>query len=308
MIRTPSFVSAWIALASLIAWTGSTRQEPSIEPALKSEPTYPTFAPFTSSRMFSVLIGDPATLDFEAKAKELDKLVAARKAAKDAVAEFTGKKPDGPSAFLEPRVPDAARTSLPLLPAALMKLEPLWGAGGWSPEQLAAAQDVARFVATLPNGPELSFVAGKQADNGAELRSLVEWYRSQIAKPELYAAMIATFDDGPFAGLPYEPRGPLEPVQTLDLGEKVKLHLCRVDRPKEPFVLQVLRDKKVLWSRVVSGGPDESVRKVELRGQPQDLGDYGWKVFLTVAWSQGVEAGYLYLDADGKLLFYFLSW
>jgi hypothetical protein len=120
--------------------------------------------------------------------------------------------------------------------------------------------------------------------------------------------MIPTFDDGPFAGLPYDAPRPLTTTESQRLEDGTEIRLCNVGRPKEPWVLQAVHENKVLWSRVLSASPDPSVEKAELRSKPQRIGPYGWKVFLTVKWSQGVETCYLYLDAKGRFLFYYLTW
>jgi hypothetical protein len=41
---------------------------------------------------------------------------------------------------------------------------------------------------------------------------------------------------------------------------------------------------------------------------PSNLGAYGWRVPFQVNWAFGRERAHLYLDTDGDLLCYFLSW
>jgi hypothetical protein len=47
---------------------------------------------------------------------------------------------------------------------------------------------------------------------------------------------------------------------------------------------------------------------VELRGEPKPVGTYGWIVPMSVKWTYGHEQAYLYVDAKGSFLFYFMSW
>ncbi len=78
----------------------------------------------------------------------------------------------------------------------------------------------------------------------------------------------------------------------------------------EPWVMQCLRDGEPAWTRVVSGLPTGEVRDARFveAVSPRSLGRYGWHVPFRVDWTYGREQAHLYLDAEGELLFYFLSW
>jgi len=271
---------------------------------------YPTFEPFVASRMFGVMIGDPAKFDLKEAREQLAKIAEANKTAKDAGEKFARPKhPDAPSAELVPAAPEEARFAYSLLPAVMMRIQPLWETREWSEEQVALATEAAACLAIEPSAPKVAFAKGKPAENRAGLEKLVRWFHGLVARPELYAAMIATMDDGPFMGLPYEAAQPLPAAQTKTLDEQTELRLCKVERPREPWVLQCVREGKLAWSRVISAAPDESVVELGFRdSKPMPLGTYGWKVFLQAKWSYGSEACYLYLGPDAKLLFYYLSW
>src|SRR3954468_14790096 len=79
----------------------------------KGELVYPTFEPFESSRMFKLMVGDPATLDFPKQAAEIADVAKAMKAGKDAGEKVGGGKPTGQSALLEPSVSDVVRAQYP---------------------------------------------------------------------------------------------------------------------------------------------------------------------------------------------------
>ncbi len=300
-----------LALAPAHALRRAQTPSASSATSAKTEPlAYPSFEPFLASRMFKMMVGDPAKLDLRKTLADLKKISESMKAGKDA-GESVSPKPsaNAPNAALTPPVEIEQRSLYTLLPAVMMRLEPLWQASAWSDEQLALALDAAELLPQFPDGPKLSFAKDKPKENRAELEKLVAWFRAQVARPERYAAMIATMDDGPFVGLPYETAEILPAASTKKLGEKLELHLCKVERPKEPWVLQAVTDGKLLWSRVISGAPNESVRAVEFRpSEAMPLASYGWKAFLAVDWAYGKEACYLYLDPQGRLLFYFLSW
>ena len=286
-------------------------QSPVLTPAkpLVSEIVYPTFEPFRASRFTKELYKHPELLDLAELLKDVTDLREARDVGKAAGEQAAGKsnKEKVPSALLEPVVEHGER--LPQLPLVLLKLEPLWKLEAWSPAELELARAGAKIVALLPDGPKLAFADGKPKENHEELEKLVRYYDAQLAKPERYAAMIMSMDDGPYVGLTYETTSALSGGTTRKLDDKTELRLTKVDRPGEAWVLQCVREGKPLWSRVISGAPDGIVNEVALsESEPQKLGTYGWKVFLNVKWTYGSERGYLYLDTKAGLLFYFLTW
>jgi len=269
---------------------------------------YPTFEPFLASRMF-MMFGDPKTADLEKLSKELAIIAQASAAGKKAGEEFAPPNPSRISAFLEPEIPDGQRVVASLVPLVLMRLEALWSTSKWTSDHVALAHTATGVLKQIPDAPQPTFVEGENARNRAGLEELVRWFRAKVSRPEWYAAMIFTMDDGPYIGIPFESTRPLaaESVQRLD--EKTELRLCRVERENEPWVLQVIGDGKPLWARVLSAAPDESVSEVSFLDDPvQALGPYGWKVRLVVSWSGGRELSEVFLDPKGNLLFYFLSW
>ena len=296
---------------SVFSTSGALGQEtlPTKQKASKHpEPSWPTYELFRSSRMFTAFFPDLEEIDLAKTSDELKQMAEIQRQAKGAGESEGGGLPGDVSALLEPRVEEPLSSAFMFVPIVFMKLEPLWKADAWSKDQLALAQAGLAILSTFPDLPKVAFQEGKNDGNRKALKELVRWFGVQSSKPERLAAMIPTMDYGPFAGLPYETKELLPPSGTQKLGEEMEIRLCRVERPKEPWVMQMVRGKELLWSRVVSGGPDESVREAELVGEPKALGVYGWKVHLRVRWSQGDEQGIVYVDSRGKLLFYYLSW
>jgi hypothetical protein len=190
-----------------------------------------------------------------------------------------------------------------------MKLEPLWTASSWNSDQVASARAAVEILKGIPDAPKPVFAEGKDGDNRAGLEGLAHWFKGKVSLAEWYAAMIFTMDDGPYAGLPYEAQSPLPAHSSQMLDERTELRLCLSERPREPWVLQAVREGKPLWSRVLSAAPDESVSEVSFMEDPvQRVGPYGWKVRLLVNWSGGKELSEVFLDPKANLLFYFLSW
>ncbi len=266
---------------------------------------YPTFEPFVASRMFKIL-GDPSTADLDKLSRMVQGIARANRVAKEAAPVPSSA---GPSALLMPEIAQEQRSIACLIPVVMMKLEPLWTTPAWNPAQVADAHAGAAILALMPDAPRPAFAAGRDADNRAGLEQLVRWYHAKVSRPEWYASMLFTMDDGPYAGLSYESAELLPSTAVLALDEKTELRLCRVERKNEPWVLQAAREGKPLWSRVLSAAPDESVSEVSPIEDPvQRLGPYGWKVQFVATWSGGSELAEVFLDPKANLLFYFLSW
>lgn len=271
---------------------------------------YPTFEFATSSRMFPLVGGALDRVDLAELAEQLDRVGAINEESRDFAERLTGTRPrEGPSAELRPGVEPGERLLYALVPIVMLKLEPLWHAPTWSGEQVELANDAAKIVGRIGGAPVLAFEPGDDAGNRAGLEQLVRWFRGSAARPETLAAMIFTLDDGPFVGLPYAAAPALPAVQRQRIDAHTELSLSQVEREGESWVLQGVRDGEPIWSRVVSGLPIGEVAEVRLLGvAPQELGAYGWHVPFRVDWKYGREQAHLYLDPEGELLFYFLSW
>ncbi len=300
-----------IALVAWLAFASTAQETPKGAAVTKEENlAYPTFEPFTSSRMFKVIAPDLEKVNLADLAKELGTVSEIGEESKRVAERATGtEKPKGPSAALLPELPKDARSLYSILPIVMMKLAPLWDTQSWSAEQVKLAQDAAKILTHFKGAPAFTCAEGKQTENRAALEALVRWFHATAARPECFAAMIFTMDDGPFAGLPYETTEVIATTSVQKLDEITELRLAKAARPKEPWILQCVRDGKLLWSRVVSAAPDESVAEVSFASTPPlKIGAYGWKVYMRVKWSYGPEQAHLYVDAKANPPFYFLSW
>lgn len=289
------------ALACLLACLTGPTQEP------RSAPAYPSFEPFVAEPMFE-RFGDPRTADLRKLLEQFEVVLRAQKEADELEDEEPEPAPT-PSAWLEPVLPEEQRMLASLIPLVFLRLEPLWERATWSVEDVADARTAAEILGRFPEPPTAVFAAGKDAENHAALEGLVRWFRERVRKPEWYAAMLFTLDDGPFVGLPHETDELLPATATLALDERTTLALCRVEREREPWVLQARRGGKPLWTRVLSAAPDESLSAASfLQDHAERVGPYGWQVTLLVTWAQGSQHAEVFLGPDGELSFYFLSW
>jgi hypothetical protein len=271
--------------------------------------TYPTYEPFVSTPMFEVLFEDLEHLDLSALAEQVGELSGIKVHSRGPVEPVTGDDAQPlPSARLSPELPAGERTLYVLLPVVMMKLEPLWGATNWTPEQVTLAKSAATIVGRIEGAPALVFEERKPAENQAALERLVRWFKATATRPECCAAMIFSLDAGPYAGRVFETDEALPAAATQRIDEHLELRLCKVERPAEPCVLQLFRDGALVWSRVLSGAPDGAISEAVFTSQVQALGAYGWRVPFKTRWSHGVDQGQLYLDADGDLLFYSVAW
>jgi hypothetical protein len=229
--------------------------------ATKPEPlVYPTFEPFTASRM-SVMFGDPKQANLEDLASRLEMTALAMARGKEAGLEFAPPSDSKLDASLRPHVAGATEVVAALVPLALMRLQPLWTTPAWSDAEVADASAAIEILSRLDGAPRPAFEKGEHARNRAGMEELVRWFDAQVAKPELYASMLFTLDDGPFFGLPSESAEVLPAIESVQLDHLTALALCRVERPNEPWVLQAVRGGKPLWTRVLSAAPDESLER-----------------------------------------------
>lgn len=272
---------------------------------------FPTFGPFQEARMFKLFAKDVDKVDLAKAAAQQKQIADIQKESRE-VAEKYGEQRsrETAGALLLPELENAARAQYSLVPVAMMQIEPLWKVEKWTTEHLARAASPLEYLGSIAGAPQLALKEGKDTENHVQLEKLVRWFDDQIAKPELYASMIITMDDGPFVGLPYAKTGVLEARSTAVLDEKtaMELHLCKDESLPEPWILQVVKAGKPLWTRVFSGSPRGTISEAELSKSTKHWPRYGWKAFLKIRWSYGSEMAYLYLSPKGELCFYFLTW
>ncbi len=303
-----SFVGAELlrALESGAEPAGERTFDRSTLPAGERPFEWPGVEPFRSSRLWEPILENGGVLDVDRIVTLVGIRLGSVAEAEAGLAElFPKETTDEPSALLEPLVPLADAVWWVVVPRMVTALGPLHAAPTWTDEQLETARLAARFLAVQPFAPRLSF-EGDESARRAELEVLGRWFRAQLERPALYAAMICTADDGPFAGLPHEGEELLPAAGSVDLDGTRKLRLCELD---DAFVLQCVDGEELAWSRRLSLSPKGRIGHARLLERPPDrLGPYGWKVHLVISWEFGEEYAHLYLDRNADLLFYFVGW
>jgi len=220
-------------------------------------------------------------------------------------AREAGDAPAAGSAAGAPRLGDQVgedrRLWLWQVPIVLDQTLPLWNAAEWDQAQLEQAGAVARFFAQQEGPPKLVFAAGRQAENQLQLERLVAWFRAEAARPESYALMLVRDDDGPYAPVEAEAARSLPELGSQDLDAERRLALRRDEKAGGPWLLQLLKGKKPLWTIALTRVPAGA--ELRLAGAPAPLGERGWVARLDFGRSLD-----LYLDAQGRPLFYFTAW
>lgn len=222
----------------------------------------------------------------------------------NAVAAAEGRDVDGTKLaedlILGFKVDEARKIWFWQVPIVLDQLAPLWAVAEWDADQLARAQVAADFFARQSGPPRLVFAEGRSAENHAQLEALADWFRKEVAQPESYALMIVTDDDGPWRPVESKP-GRSKETATRELDAERTLVIRRDEKPDAPWLVQLHKGKKVLWTRALTQVPSGS--KLRFQGNPKPLGEHGWVVPMNFG-----ESTALYLDAEGEALFYFTSW
>jgi len=278
---------------------------------VEEQRVFPSMIPFTSSRMWPVMFGEkPKDFDIAEAAEMAKGMYEIGTYAEEVAGEYgPSRDEDGPSALLEPPMSDADKAWWSLVPAVMLRLEPLAARSVWGEDDLLVARQAVAFLTARKEVPNFVFRGGNHAANVEVLWKIAAWFRQQCHDPRHFAAMIFTFDDGPFVGLDWNTKTLLEPSERVALGKEIELRLCQVPDEDEPCIVQCIKEGKLLWSRRISDAPDCTVRTLRFwRKEPTDLGEYGWKVHMRAKWKYGSEYLHFYLDREGRFRFYFLAW
>jgi hypothetical protein len=235
--------------------------------------------------------------------RRIEEAMQAADAGAGAARGISDEAPARPDARLPLPVRGEERRLAPLVPPLMAELRPLWKAEAWHPGDLELARGTMRLCARL-GAPPVPFGPDATA-NQRSLALLAGWFRDYVATPGGMAAMILTFDDGPFLGLPLPEGATAEVVGRQPFGDGLELQVGRLPAGEERSVVRATKGGRELWSRVLSRGPDGVIRDAALAGrEPTPLGAYGWKLHFV---ADG-EYLHLYVGPDGSLLFYFHSW
>jgi len=277
----------------------------------KEERRFPSLAPFTGSRMWEVMF-DETSEDFDfTQVIEMARGMYENQTHAEEVASKYGPERDdsGPSSLLESPMSDPEQAWWSIVPFLVLRLEPLVAKPEWTREELLQAEQTAAYLCVREDAPPFGLRKGQHAANVEQLWRIAAWFREQCRDPRRFSAMIFTFDDGPFVGLEHPTEELLEFVGQVSLNEQLELRLAKEPDQAEPFVLQCVREGELQWSRRISDSPDCTVGHVRfLDEEPTDLGEHGWKVHMRARWKYGSEYLHLYVDREGRFLFYFLSW
>jgi hypothetical protein len=140
------------------------------------------------------------------------------------------------------------------VPIVLDRIAPLWKEGEWDDAQLAQAGVAGRFFAQQEGPPALRFTAGRHADNVAQLDRLMAWFRAEVARPESYALMLITDEDGPFVPAEGQAASKEKELGALVLDDARRLVLRRDEKGGGPWLIQLQKGKKAAWTRTLSRG------------------------------------------------------
>lgn len=261
--------------------------------------TFPTFEPFLASRMWGW--GDPAKpIDPDRATKtiqeSLEYLNKNFEGIKTSAIEITSKNP----VYLNPESGPQYAIWYTHIPGFLLMLRPLWEADSWNDAQLSLAEAMSDWLKFCPCGPKLVFKPENADHNHHQLKILLSWFHDQVQRPEGYGNMIFTFDDGPYRAMELPNASPSILKNSQQVTENLKLQLGQIEG--KGWILQALLNDQVIWTRWLSAIQTE--RNFHFIDKPPTpLGEYGWKVHM----SEG-EYTHVYLDRNGTLLFYFVSW
>jgi hypothetical protein len=187
------------------------------------------------------------------------------------------------------------------VPMVLDEMKPLWDTLEWDAPQFQRAVVAAGFFVRDDGPRRLTFVEGKHAENQAQLEQLVAWFRVEAGRPESFALMLISEEDGPW---PLEEgKAASKDVETaaIDFEGGRRLVLRHDAKGKGPWMLQLVEGKKPLWTRTFPRLAADAA--LSFAGAPQSLGERGWVL--------GLDSGKaltLHLDSQGQPLFYFLAW
>ncbi|HZL98962.1 MAG TPA: hypothetical protein VFD43_01815, partial [Planctomycetota bacterium] len=176
-----------------------------------------------------------------------------------------------------------------------------WDAAEWDAGQLGQAVAAGRFFAQQEGPPRLAFAEGRHAENQAQLERLMAWFRTEVARPESYALMLITDEDGPWLPVEATAARHLPELGVQELDAERRLVLRRDEKADGPWLLQLVKGKKPLWTRALAQAPAGT--PLRFAQAPTALGERGWVAQLD--WGETLS---LYLDAQGQPLFYFTSW
>jgi len=177
---------------------------------------------------------------------------------------------------------------------------PLAQVDEWQAEHVALGEALAAYIALGPDAPDFVFEGGAATANLEELGRIFAWFDGRMRDPAWRAGMILTFDDGPYRPTLVESPGPCTPAESRPVGSLFTLRTCQGDAEQPKTRLQAVReDGSVAWTCDLPRVP----ARASFNGNVEEEGPWGWVVPLSFG-----ERVTLYLDADARPSFYFVSW
>jgi len=191
------------------------------------------------------------------------------------------------------------------IPSAFLQLEPLWGKGEWTEDELRYANLVVELIREVDPEQTFDFGEGSGREPSAELRHLVAWFHEQVADPRTYGRMVSRAGMGPWLPIPLESDEGLTVLDKLDAGEGFELDLC--ERSGGGWCLAGRSGNEVQWVHLLKEipgcDPGTFSNAFTFTGEPPTpLGPYGSKIHMRAG-----EAVTVYLSPEKGLLFYITS-
>ncbi len=270
--------------------------------AQSADDSYPSFEPFTASRMWplmgepqvSVPVGEAAT-EIDNFLDEIDNLLNEANIFDEQAPVGATEDPE----TLDPNLSTKERLLWLEIPVTFLQLQPLWHKDEWTEDEVNFARSSARLVAAVSPQSRFEFQQNHDLENRENLNRMVDWFRLQAKEPHRYGYMIHTFDDGPWLALDYDAGSDLTIIDKVAISDGFDLELCKTTT--DQWCLRGVAHGEVTWTKVLSKVPSGDFGFLPSALTP--LGPYGWKINMSFG-----EYTHVYLDAQNQLLFYFTSW
>ena len=194
------------------------------------------------------------------------------------------------------------------IPLVMFRSRRLFTQSSWSTQDIEEGQRISRFFARLVDRPELEIHSSNNAAFRDGLVHIRNWYANLCRQNTTLAAMIFTFDDGPYYGfaLPQKRFSSLRVLQTMKIpGREEKFALMTDGKTAEPFFIGVLtQGGAIRWATRFSKSSGGIIDYAELgSGSCDIIQNYGYQCYAFAG-----EVSSIYLDENLNLRFYFVSW
>ena len=170
----------------------------------------------------------------------------------------------------------------------------------WTDVDVDLGNALADYIALGPDGPDFDFSDDESQANREELGRVYEWFTGRMRDAGFRAGMMFTLDDGPFVPRFVETTTACPSEASIGVPGHGNLNICAGSGKDEGARVQGLRDEtSVLWTCELPRVREQ----LQFDGAVEEDGPWGWHVVMTFG-----ERVTIYLDADGRPSFYFVSW